>query len=312
MEDLKQRFITFFEKNKGKKFAISTHSRADIDSFVSAYTLSLVFKQSTLCMPDDPNQEVQELMEKWEMKVPLIKELNKKDYDGLIVIDTSAYTLLKEAKEWKVVAVIDHHRKEGRDINAPYEFWDSASPSTAEIVANILPELDKRSAHALALGIISDTARFKSARQSTFTTLANLMKVCRVSYRELLEDAEQELANDLKIAVLKAFQKVEYRIIGIYIVATSEVSTAESQAAMLLSEAADIAFVANWDSKDRETHVSARARNHVKVALNEVMKDMATRFQGKGGGHPKAAGAAVNVKPKEALEMCLEVLSQKL
>jgi len=43
--------------------------------------------------------------------------------------------------------------------------------------------------------------------------------------KELLDLAEPELPDDLKIAVIKAMQRMEYRIIGRYVVVTSEVGS---------------------------------------------------------------------------------------
>jgi len=130
-------------------------------------------------MPDAPNNAVQNLLEKWGLSIPLLTELDKKQCDGLIVLDTSAYALIKPAREWNLIAIIDHHRAEGRDMEAPYMLVGESSPATAEIVANILHVIDKKSAYVLALGIISDTARFKSGRAGTFSTLSRLMNICR-------------------------------------------------------------------------------------------------------------------------------------
>ncbi|HLC69202.1 MAG TPA: DHH family phosphoesterase [Candidatus Bilamarchaeaceae archaeon] len=312
METIRKKFLAFYEENKDKKFVISTHRKADLDSFVSAYALHTVFPNSLLATPDTPNEAVQQLMEKLKVKMETLGKVKKGGYEGLIVCDTSAYTLLEEAKKWNIVAIVDHHRAEGRDMKSEHEFWDDHSPSTAEIVANILPQVSRQQAHVLALGIISDTARFKSARQSTFATLAKMMEICGANYAELLDLAEPELPDDLKIAVIKAMQRMEYRIIGRYVVVTSEVGSGEGEASSFLSDIADVCFIASWKAEKQQTHISSRARKHVTAALHEVMKEVSVQLNGNGGGHPKAAGAAVKAKPAEALQVCLDVLSRKL
>ncbi len=299
----------------GKKVAILTHNRADTDGLSSAYALSKLIPDSVVCAEEEMNEGAKLLAEELEIQTTefssLKKSGGKSGIDGIITVDTSAYTLVPDAKEQNIIAIIDHHRPEGKDMQAPLEFIDSSSPSTAELIAEMYfalgKPIEREAAYALSVGIISDGARFKSARLHTFETLAKLMKVAEADYQELMIFAEPDPAPEAKVAMLNAMQKIRYIYAAGYLIATSEASSNESDAASLISEAADVAFVAKWKDKGQETRISARGRKSVAVPLNEVMGEVGKRLGGAGGGHAKAAGASVKVHTDDALRECIEV-----
>jgi len=300
-------FQSFLSYCNGKKIAIATHSRADADALASAFAISRILPGSTICTSEEMGEGARMLAERLGIRTEDIAELDKKKFDGLVVVDTSAYTLLPEAKGWKLICIIDHHRSEGRDMKAEFEIVDPDSPSAAEIVASLLPSIDKDVAFALCTGIIADGARFKSARANTFTTLGRLMGIAKADYHELLEIAEPEPSQEAKIAILTAMKRVDFVYAAGYVIATSEVGSKESDAASLMVEAADVAFVANWKNETKETRISARAAKNVKVGLNKVMSAVADELGGAGGGHAKAAGAALKARSQESLKKCVEI-----
>lgn len=302
-EPSKAVFSQFLSRYGGKKLAIATHSRADADGLSAAYALSKALPGSIICSPEEPGEGAAMLARKLGIEIRPMPD--RKGFDGLVVVDTSAYTLLPEARGWKILLLIDHHRADGRDMKAEFEIIDEKSPSTAEIIAGIM-DVGKDAAFGLAVGIISDAARFKSARAGTFAALAGLMEKWGLDYGELLEYAEPEPREEEKIAMLKAMQRVQFVYSAGYLIATSEVGSNESDAASILAEAADVAFVAKWKDEDKETRISARARKSVKVPLNRVLAAVAAELGGAGGGHPKAAGAALKEHTAEALKRCVE------
>ena len=292
------------------KVAILMHMRADVDSVSSAYAFYKSIPDGTICTCEEMDDGGKQLAAKLGIKPKSLKELDKHKYKGLVTVDTSAYTLVPAARGWRVLGIIDHHRAEGRDMKGEVEIIDSDSPSTAEIIANVIPlqQIDADTAFALSVGIISDGARFKSARVETFETLGKMMRICGMQYRELLDYAEPELAEEAKVAVLGTLRKIEYVYLGGYIVATSEAVSNESDAASIICEAADVAIIAKWKDKERETRISSRARKNVHIALNHVMAEVGKTLGGAGGGHAKAAGAAIPGKhPDEVLRTCIEI-----
>ncbi len=304
---LKETFHEFLSKYGKSKLAIATHSRADADAIASAYAMSKVLPGSIICTSEDMGEGAKMLAERLSIEVKDIKGLKKNDFDGLVVVDTSTYTLVPDAKGWKILCIIDHHRAEGRDMKGEFEIIEPEAPSTAEIIANMLPDVDKNVAFALSVGIIADAARFKHARAEGFEALAWLMKKADADYSELLSFAEPEPKEEAKIAMLTAMKRVNFVYAAGYIIATSEVGSNESDAASLIAEAADVAFVAKWKDREKETRISARARKDVKVELNKVMAEVGKSLGGAGGGHPKAAGAAAKAHTDETLKRCVDV-----
>lgn len=309
-KDLVESFKKFLKENNSKKFVIACHGKPDVDSVASAFALSKLFPGSVVGVPDEMNKGATMLCGKLGIETQILKRITKAAYDGMITADVSNYTLLSEARDWQVVAVFDHHA-EGQEIEAPYQFIDSDSPSTAEIIANLIDITNKDVAFALCCAIIADGARFKSARQQSFATLGGLMKVADGSYSEMLDFAEPEFDPDAKVAILKAMQRVKFVYSAGYVIATSEVGMSESDAASLITEAADVAFVGSWKDSEKETRISARARKNVKVSLGKVMKQVAEEVGGAGGGHAKAAGASLQCHSEEALAKCVEVFIRK-
>jgi len=137
------------------------------------------------------------------------------------------------------------------------------------------------------------------------------MEKAEAEYEELLEYAEPEPRQEAKIAMLTAMKRVEFVYAAGYVIATTEVGSNESDAASIIADAADVAFVAKWKNREQETRISARARKSVKVPLNEVMGEVGKLFDGAGGGHPKAAGAALKAHTDEALKKCIEIFIDK-
>lgn len=299
-------FSAFLSKYGQRKVAIATHSRADVDALSSAFALSKNIPESVICTSEEMTEGARMLANKLGISVKDLSTVDKGQYAGLAVVDTSAYTLVPLARGWDIICIIDHHRSEGRDMKGEFEMIETDSPSAAEIVANLVPKIDRESAFALSVGIIADGARFKSARAETFETLARLMKVANADYQELLAIAEPDPKDEAKIAMLSAMKRLEFVYAGGYLIATTEVGSNESDAASLISDAADVAFVAKWKDSENETRISARARKSVKVPLNKVMAEAAKAVGGAGGGHSKAAGAAMKTHTAEALKTCVE------
>lgn len=295
---------------RGRKIAIVTHNRADADAISSAFALSRHFPGSVICTSEEMSEGARLLSSRLGIETSELSDLDKNSIDGIIVVDTSAYTLVPSARGWRILCIIDHHRAEGRDMKGEHEIIDEESPSAAEIVAGLLPDLEKDAAFALAVGVIADGARFKSARMETFSTLARLMGICGAKYGDLLAFAEPEPKDEAKIAILSAMKRLSFVYAGGYIIATTEVGSNEADSASLITEAADVCFVAKWKDREKETRISSRARKSVKVPLNTVMAEVGRELGGAGGGHPKAAGAAVKVHTEEALKKCVETFTR--
>lgn len=307
-------FPSFVKKYAKAKVAIGLHRNADLDALCSGYALSLVFPDSTLVTPDDMALPAKDFAKELGIKVHEFRKLNRAQYEGLVVVDAGSYSMIKDAKEWKILALIDHHQKSppAERIGAEFELWDGSSPSTCQLVSSLIPNPGEKAAFALAVGIVSDTARFKNGNIQSFSELGRLLGICGKSYREVLAWAEPERTADEKVAMLSALSRARCLTYKDFVIATTTVSGNESDASSSLSEFADIAFAASWKGREKTTRVSARARKNVPIAMNEIMASMGKRFGASGGGHAKAAGANAQEKPEIVLEACVSAVKDAL
>lgn len=298
-------FHDFLKKYENQKIALGMHRNADLDALCSAYALSTIFPNSIILTPDEMNRPAKNLAKDFGISVSEFRKVKKEQFEGLIILDTGSYSMISDARGWKVLCLIDHHQKspESDRINAELEIWDNTSPSTSQIVSSLMENPNPVAAFALAIGIISDTARFKNANIQSFLELSRMLKISGKTYLEALKYAEPEREADEKFAILKAIQRAEVITYKNFVIATTIVSANESDVSSFLSEIADIAFSASW--KENYSRVSARARKHVPIALNNIMAEVAKEFSATGGGHTKAAGANAKEKPEKVLEACV-------
>lgn len=306
--NVKETFLSFLEKYKDKKLVVATHRHPDSDGIASMYAIGSFLKNPVYALQDNPSEDTVPLIKKLGMEFSLLKNLKKEDYDGLIVLDCHSYILLKDSKEWPLVLIIDHHEDESKNMHAEFEILKRDSDSNVEIVYDLLPEIKKDVAFALAVGMISDTARFKSAHASTFEKLSNLMKISGATYKELFEYAYPKEPIDKRMAIISAFQRVDTLEYKGYLIVTSYVGTNESLSSTLLADVADFVFVAS--EKQYETRISARAGAHTTVPINEIMFKVGKTLNGAGGGHKKAAGSMAKTDYKTALRTCISVLKE--
>lgn len=299
-------FSSFYSKYKNSKIVVATHKNADVDAVASAYVLKKYLPNSTIAIPEKIAYDAENFAKKFSIKFEWFEKLNSKNFDGLVAVDTFSRSLLP-AENWNVLMIIDHHKGEP-DFDAKYKIIDENAGATSQIVAELLPNIDRESAFVLAAGIVSDTARFKRGDLRIFETFTELLNKSGKTYEEVYDLGEPEKLNDTKKAVLTALQRVEFLEIAGYIVALSYVGAKESIASGLLSDIADIAFVASYKEDEKIVRISARAGKNIKVKLNELMKDVGVALGGDGGGHEKAAGAQGKGTEQEALKKCVEVL----
>lgn len=312
MNESREKFLSFLSANRNKRIVIASHMNADVDALSSIYALHSIFPNSQMAIEDRMDEPGKIFAARVGISPKKLSSFKKEDYDGLIIVDTSAPTLVKSAQGWPILLIIDHHRENEHMVNAELALRNSSAASTAEIIAEILPEIKPEVAFALACGIVSDSARFKGGHLSTFKTLVSLMEKSGKDYPEILQYGEPEPTSELKELVLKSIKKMHITRHGNYLIATVKVRNHESFVSSALSEFADAVFVGRWKRAEGETKISARARKSIPIPLNEVMAQVGKEFHGAGGGHSKAAGSSAKAKPEIALKRCVEILVGRL
>lgn len=312
MNELKDKFLSFLSAHRNKRIVIASHMNADVDALSSIYALHSVFPNSVIAIEDRMDVPGRIFADKLGISPRKLSSLRKEDYEGLIIVDTSAPTLLESSAGWRILLIIDHHRENDHMLKGELVLRDSTAAAAAEIIAKILPEITPEVAFALACGIVADSARFKGGHLSTFKALVSLMEKSGKDYPEILPFGEPEPTLELKELVLKSVKKMRITKHGNYLIATVKVRDHESYVASALSEFADAVFVGRWKRADGETKISARGRKSIPIPLNEVMMQIGNEFHGAGGGHAKAAGSSAKAKPEIVLKRCVEILAGRL
>lgn len=301
MKKLAEEFLTKYEE---KKVVIFLHRNADLDAVCSALALTSRLKQAVLCAPDGIGEQAKEFLEYIGGEVI---EKAERELPG-IVVDTGSYALIENVGERDFVCVIDHHSE--TSIKSEYLFTDKHASSCCEIVYDMLEDVDEKTAFILAVGILSDSARFKKANIKTFSAFLKLLETSKKDYQEMLRHAEPKREWKLKQRLYNGIKDAKTMKIGEYMVLGTIVDKNESDMASVLCEIGDVSFGLKPDK--RGTRISARANHNTDIKLNEIMKKIGAAWKGNGGGHEKAAGAFVVLTPEKALEVCFRSVEETL
>jgi len=288
-----------------KKTLLLTHSGCDVDSFASAAAihLSLGGKSKTaIGVPDHMNLTAAALAKNLSIPFTINPELDA--FDAVVCLDFNELGMLgsmqgqfNDFKGEKFL--IDHHRP-GKESLAP-EKNSLARPkavSTTEIIYDLLKKpkakIPKDACVCIAAGIITDSASFMIADHETFYIMAEVMERAGKPYSEILSLFSVERDFSEKVACLKAAKRCRIFRSGDTIIAFADVGAFEASAAgALVRSGADAAFCGYADKG--QIRVSGRVNNYwMRKNGFDLARDVFTRlessFEGKGGGHPGAAG----------------------
>ncbi|MHB8605192.1 MAG: DHH family phosphoesterase [Thermoplasmatota archaeon] len=230
-----------------------------------------------------------------------IRETVPATHGLLVVVDTSSRGQVPDlAGDY---ALVDHHAYGDLVDGARLAFRDATRSSCCEVVLHLLREakrpLDRETALALLVGIVTDTARFEHADARTLEDAATLLRSGDLRFERdvfpiLAADDDADALNDVsrRLAALAGGQRAVIERAGAFLLVTSEVSSHEAAAALALVRAgADLAVVAS-ERGDR-ARLSLRASPTLRAAgvhLGALANDVARSFTWSGGGHEGAAG----------------------
>lgn len=312
-----QNIIKELKNLNEKKVLVLTHHNADLDAIASAIALAEGLKQlkteASIGVAESVSKAAQNISKDYNIMI----NPDCKDYDKIILVETSVPEQLRGVKNLRADIVIDHHPK-GKLTEKAVCFIDEKATSSSEMIYNILKELkceiDKNLAKVIVAGIIADTAYLRLANKETFKTLLELLEK-GFEYSDVLKLMEIPKEASENIAVLKAAKRMELYKFGDLITAFSVLSSHEAAACRgLIKLGADVAVV--FAKKEDELRISSRAKEKIldyKLDLSEVFKEVGKMIEGSGGGHNLAGSA--NGKPKnteEVKKFILKKLTEKL
>ncbi|MGM0771493.1 MAG: DHH family phosphoesterase [Halobacteriota archaeon] len=290
------------------------HRNADPDAISSAFALSEAIG-GAVGLVDGCNRVASLLVDKLEIDV--VESPDPKDYDLVVVVDTSTSAQLNDMK-LSNYCVIDHHATTALTENASFYLHRNAT-SVAEIVYDVLNCMGAPVMHRMALGlmagIVTDTGHFKHATSKTFKTFGEIIESSGVEYAEVLDlmaSTPQDVS--MRIAMLKSASRATIERVGNWLVVTSNVSSfGGSASSMLINIGGDVAFVGT--ARGDSIRVSGRAKRdavNAGVNLGKIMEEISVHYEGTGGGHAGAAGIDVIADIDTILFECVESVKEIL
>jgi nanoRNase/pAp phosphatase (c-di-AMP/oligoRNAs hydrolase) len=313
-----EKIADFLKQYSGKKVVIIGHHNADPDAVGSAYVLSEALKSLGCETVIGFAESISKLSKK--VMSSLGAEFVKSpplDCDLVILVDTSTPGQLSSYSNTVLNSkiprvVIDHHAIQGESITADEKIVDVNAVSTTELVYKLVPllgyELNRKTALALILGMVTDTAHFRFAKVSTFEMITTLMKEHNIEPKEIMETLSLVPDVSERIAVLKGMQRLQTTRVSEFLVVTTVVGTFEAATARaLLRSGADVAIAAAH--KDKEVRISMRSKSSFSDATGinlgtDIAPELSKIIEGTGSGHPNAAG--VNGKNTQNIDAALE------
>lgn len=286
------RLLQLFREKQ--KIVIAIHRNPDLDAVASSALLnsflSSMGKETCLAAQGKPTAEATSLLSALGVTV----NYGSCDTSGsmLVVLDSASSIQLGEAVKGKpnLVAVIDHHAV--RNIRGDIELIDETSPSTLELVYELVKaagfQPDSRIAQLCLAALIDETGRFSRAEARTLEVAAELIRL-GASYGDAVSMVRREKDESTRMAMLKGVLRMRAYRHGDTVFCVTTVDAFESLVANKLIElGCSAAFVVS--DHEEEIRVIGRGRG---VDVASILQALSRNGVGEGGGHREAAGLVV-------------------
>jgi len=270
---------------------------------------------------DDVSRLSMQVLDRFAQTVE-IHETAEDDYDLVILVDTNSQLQLgpnfKEAvTNPERTLVIDHHEPNPElDSIAKHSVVRSDRYSTCEILASLYDEIELEIgadiANLLLTGMLFDTRRFLYADKDTLVAAARLVRN-GADYQACMSSLAIKASRSERIARLKAASRLQVHNIDNWIIVTSRIKAFEASACRgLIGMGADVAIVSGSPSNG-EVRLSSRStvEFYEKTGVNlgsDVMEPLGELIEGKGGGHPNAAGANGKILGDTAASIAVQLI----
>jgi nanoRNase/pAp phosphatase (c-di-AMP/oligoRNAs hydrolase) len=323
-------------KSKSENFRtlLFTHRQADLDAMCSASAISDILQRigsekfqsiriaPSIIAPSGASQLTAIVSEKLGIEFDeVVSEEQIRKADLIFVLDTGEPALLgeysssiKNSNAPKIV--IDHHKHfEKADSENLWKGFDlvvldSNATSTCEIISLQFDQIaiDRKTATRLMVGLLFDSQHLGIATENT---LEAALRLVRTGAR--IDEAKSLLRNRADrsevIAKMKSAQRMQFKEIGPYFIALTEVSSFHASVARMLVEiGADLGIA--FGKSNGETRISLRSTqkfyNDSKIDLGIALDEIARTVGGTGGGHATAASISGGFDPNSVLANLIE------
>ena len=193
--------------------------------------------------------------------------------------------------------MIDHHTLEDElSKRLDLLIHDEEASSTCELIFRLFEDYKltptSKTAKALLAGIIFDTKYLSLGDSQTFMTVSKLLRdIGDISEVRSLLYKENDVSE--RIARLKTAQRLELHRYGDWVITFSEVGSFHASGARtLISLGADLAIVIGSDKDELRASLRSTQSFFARTGLHlgELVSEISREFNGKGSGHPTAAG----------------------
>jgi len=222
-----------------------------------------------------------------------------KKLGGIICVDAAAPSQIGIDLPASIpLCIIDHHTTSDWTLGENDLEINWPARATTQIIHQYLTEYSSSTLtdsvrRLLLAGLITDTGRFRHADKEAFVTAGNILTGSGIDYAEFIESVETESITDSERGAIAAgMARVKSIKAGDWHLMHTYVGTNEGRMCKVLQIAgAEIALVSRH--RDGQTRMSARATRSATIRgvnLGHIMKSLAEKIGGEGGGHDGAAG----------------------
>ncbi len=311
------------KENKDKNVVITFHSMGDSDAVSSAISLSGYFSNARVVTPDSITTNAGRILKTLGFNPNAITHDFDENVDMIVMVDVNNFedcgTFRYKLEEFKKdILIIDHHAP--KDIATDNvsafndEHYNSACSIVYELLESLGMEVDDKIAMILLSGIISDSADLKNATAKTFIQIGQLLGIAKMDYYEFLDNMSHVSDPISRAKTFEDISKSTVEVIDDMLIVHGKAhSHANIAADYAIKIGADFALF--YSENNTELSFSTRLRppldKKLGLHLGIMMKGVAKRLGGNGGGHPCAAGAygPIGTDPKEIEEL---IISQVL
>lgn len=280
---------------KNKRIVVLPHNLPDWDGATSGAVLARAFGW-TFSLQPPMESSVSSGLKKLGFEFRNFSELDPREYDGLVLLDNRSPNMFPSSiSEWNVVLLIDHHR-ESDGIKSKNKIIIPEAEATARIIAELLNGklVEKEMAIALAAGIYSDTLKLGVLRNpSIFPVFAELLEtggIGNIELSRLIDPLPTE--EELKL-ILQARATINIAWYKGVRIATA-VSDVLVQRRMVEELWKDHHVSIVGSERDVGQRISIRIGDEIYIDGAQIMVKTGQKYNGSGGGHPKAAGCGGN------------------
>ena len=302
------------------------HHNADPDAVCAMIAVADICRQiNPKSMPklacDDVSRLSMQVLDRFAPTAEILETIED-GYDLVILVDTNSHLQLGPTLKDVVVnpeqtLVIDHHEPNPEiDSIAKHTVVRSDRFSACEILVSLYDEVEVEIgadiANLLLTGILFDTRRFLYADKDTLSAATKLID-SGADYQACISSLAIRRSRSERIARLKAAGRLQVHNIGNWIIVTARIKAFEASACRGLIElGADVAIVSGSPSKGVVRLSSRSTREfYQKTGVNlgsDVMEPLGELIEGKGGGHPNAAGANGTVHGDTAASRAVQLI----